>query len=299
MKTNDKKSKNIEVFNTLGNISKLKQREVYCPISNLKALTTPLLASDDLVLRTTISSIDTYDFELIKLIYKHVSFPDLEASGQVFNLNSFMSKLSHVDKQVILWGIFASTYGTLGEQTLTCTHCNHENVSDIKLDDLIHDDSFVVWSEATEFTDYIFPISKIVNIENIYALTFNTSLTNIKQHLDILSLISSTKLKENFKKSGAMFSRSEELATVTRNIVVHNSAEDNDPAIFSTVNEIQTIISKFIPLDMIDEILKSYSEKFDIYAPNFYKEILCAGCGKQFKYTTDIEFSLFKRFLRR
>jgi len=293
------KNRNIEIFNNLGNLSKIKQREVFCPIANLRAITTPLLASDDLVLRTTISSVDTYDFELIKLIFKHVKFPDLEMSGQQFNLNAFLSNLSHVDKQVILWGIFASTYGTLGDQTLSCRHCKHDNVVNINLNDLIHDDSFELWGESVPFTDYIYPIPKIINIENIYSITFNTSLSTIRQHLDILALIPANKLKENFEKSGAIFSRAEELASVTRNIVVHNSVEDTEPAVFETVNENHSIISKFIPLDIIDDILTSYGDKFDKYAPKFKKDITCSNCGQDFTFSTDIEFSLFKRFLRR
>jgi hypothetical protein len=296
---NFEKNKTLETFNNLGNISKLKQREVFCPIAGLKAITTPLLASDDLVLRTTISSVDTYDFELIKLIYKHSSFPDLDLAGKSFNINTFLSNLSHIDKQVLIWGIFASTYGTLGEQKLICTECKHENFENINLNDLIQEDSFVLWNESSPFIDFVFPITKIVDVENIYALLFNTSLSTIKQHLDMLNLLSSATLKENFEKSGVMFSRAEELSAVTRSIIVYKTVDDQDPMIFTTVKDIHTAIANFIPLNMIDEILESYGEKFNSYAPKFKKTIVCNGCGKDFTYTTDIEFSLFKRFLRR
>jgi hypothetical protein len=299
MKNFDHINKIDETFRNLGNLSKLKQREVFCPIAGLKAITTPLLASDDLVLRTTISSVDTYDFELIKLIYEHTIFPELDISGKKFNINTFISNLSHIDKQVLIWGIFASTYETLGEQKLTCTECKHDNFENIKLNDLIQEDSFALWNETLPFIDFVFPITKVVEIENIYALLFNTSLSTIKQHLDMLNLLSSAKLKENFEKSGVMFSRAEELSTVTRNIIVYKTVDDQDPMIFTNIKDIHVAISKFIPLNMIDEILESYGEKFNSYAPKFKKTIICNGCGKDFIYSTDIEFSLFRRFLRR
>jgi len=286
-------------FHSLSNISKIKQREVFCPIAGVRVLTTPLLASDDLTLRTTISSADTYDYELIKLIFKHSSFPDLEISGQQMTIHNFISNLSHVDKQVILWGIVASTYSTLGDQKLICTHCKEENTETVVVEDLIQDDSFKLWEETASFIEYVYPIEKILNIQDIYSLTFNTYLPSIKRHLDILALIPVSKLKDNFEKSGSLLTKAEEMATVIQSIIVHKEINDIEPVIFSMPKDIHSIISNFIPLELIDEVLDSYGEKFNKYTPKFKKEITCKNCAKQFTYLTDIEFSLFKRFLRR
>ena len=291
-----KNSRIVEAFGSFSNISKIKQREIYCPIANLRAITTPLLASDDLSLKTIISSVATYDYELVKILYDHVKFTDI---GDDKDFNYFISNISEIDRLIILWGIFASTYSTLGSQDIKCDNCEAEYKLDIDLEQIIHNDSITIWQEDAPFTEYIFPIKKDINVENIYSLTFNTCLPTIKKHLDVLSLIPTSKIKTNFNKSGVIFSRSEELTFITKNISVSKTENDENPIIFSQTKDIHSIISNFIPLDIIDYVLDIYSNKFNKYVPFFRKEFICDNCQNQIIYPVDIEFSLFRRFLRR
>jgi len=286
---------NIEALKNLENLSRVKQREVYCSMANLRALTTPLIAADDLMLKTTISAVDTYDYELTRLLFNHTKFFEIE---QEINLSDFMNMISYIDRQIILWGIFASTYTTLGDQVINCTHCDYEFTDEILATQLIHEDSIIPWDQPVPFNEYTIPIEEIVDIEHIYKIEFNVSVPTIKQHLDILSLIPSQKLKSNFEKFNSILSRSEELASVTRSIKIFRNKESETPDVFINPKDVHVVIDRYLLLSIVDNILEKYNEIFGKYVPVFKKPYTCQKCAKDFDYLTDMEASLFRRFLR-
>src|SRR6056297_1958875 len=113
----------LNTFQNLENLSKIRQREVFCPIAKVTAINTPLVAADDLMLKTTMTSVGTYDRELSKIIFNHTSFPDIESKDQKIDFDQFIENIAYLDRQVLLWGIFDSTYGSLGKREITCPHC--------------------------------------------------------------------------------------------------------------------------------------------------------------------------------
>jgi hypothetical protein len=286
---------NIEALKNLENLSRVNQREVYCPMANLRAMTTPLVAADDLLLKTTISAVDTYDYELTRLLYNHTSFIEIERQ---LELKEFITMLSYIDRQLLLWGVFTSTYNTLGVQDIVCDKCNHEFKDEVLGEELIQDDTMLPWDQEVAFNEYTFPIEQIVDIENIYKLEFDTSIPTIKQHLDVLGLISSEKLRSNFEKFNSILSRTEELASVVRSIKVYRTKEHTDPDVFSSPRDVHVVIDRYLLLSIVDDVLEKYNEHFSKYVPVFKKPYTCPKCGHDFDYVTDMEVSLFRRFLR-
>ena len=282
-------------FSILEALSKVKQREVPCPIIKQTAMTTSLMTIDDISLKTTIASPDTYDLELTKLVYNHVSFPNLEKKP---SFNEFTNNISYIDRKALIWGIFASTYGTLGKVNIKCPYCDNEFTDEIKADDLIQPDTFTVWDKPVTFNEYVKTFDYICNLENIYKIEFDISLPSIYQQLNIIKLINSSKLKDNFNKVGNIFSKQEELASVIRQIKIY-SKPDNP-----TVTE-RVILPKDIykavgnlPLEISDAVLNNYSEEFDKFIPQFKKPFVCAQCNNEFDYISDPAVSLFRQFFR-
>lgn len=287
----------IDALKTLENLSRIKQQEVYCPMANLRAINTPLLASDDLMLRTTISAVDTYDQELTILLYKHTNFPTL--SGNL-DIEGFMNCLSYFDRQVLLWGIFASSYETLGKQTIECPKCQKTWENEVFAKDVIQEDSLHPWEKDIPFNQYLFPVPlKVDNVEGIDRLIFYTSIPTITQHLEVLNLIPGQKLRDNFEKFGAILSKTEELASVTRKIEFYTSEDlEEIPTTWSSPRDVHMVISQYILLNMVDDVLTQYNDHFKKYVPNFKKPYVCKDCGHKFDFNVDIEIGLFRRFLQ-
>lgn len=279
----------------LENIAKVKQREVYCPMTKMRALVSPLLTCDDLSLRTTIASPDLYDQELSHLLWTHTKWPEV---AEPIDFKSFLENISYIDRQLLIWGMFASTYGTLGKTTITCPHCGHKFEDDIKAEDLLQSDSITPWDMNVPYTEYVHTITYAANVENVFKLEFHTSIPTIKQHIEILRLIPVDKIKENYQKFGTILSKPEELAAVTRSIKMYKIENDPEPVQWFTPADVHLIISQFLTIDIADNILDDYNGHFNKYVPIFKKNYKCTNCTNPFNYLADPEVSLFRQFLR-
>jgi len=288
---------NVQALRNLESLSRVKQREVFCPIANIRAITTPLVASDDLLLRSTVTAIDTYDQQLSGIIHKHCLFPTVD--GQTIPFEEFIKLMSHIDRKVLLWGIYAASYGTLGDKHATCVHCNHEFTVEVLADDVIHEDTLTNWEKDVPYNQFRFPVEKIVNIENIYKIVFETSLPTTAEYFDILSVIPAVKLRHNFEKFGSIFASPEELASITRRIQVFKTEDDLTPDTWDKTDQIHLVISTYFLLSMVEEVLDSYRKEFSKYLPVFKKIMTCPKCRKTFDFIVDIELNLFRRFLQR
>ena len=282
-------------FSALEKLKKIKQRETTCPILKQRAMTTPLMTIDDMTLKTTIASPDLYDLELTKLIYSHTIFPDLNDQP---SFDHFITNLSYIDRKFLIWGIFASTYNTLGTLQITCPFCKNKFSDEIKAEQLIQPDTVKVWDKEPSFNDFFITVTYDCNVDGLYKIEFDLGLPNIAKHLSVMKLLTSEKLKDNFAKFGTLFSKSEELAIITRMIRVYVSPEDTDPKRYITLPQIHQVIVTFLTMDISDYVLDEYSKQFDDYIPTFKKPYTCSECGNDFDYIADPEASLYRQFFR-
>ena len=285
----------MESLKFLEQLKKVKQREIYCPMMKARAITTPLMTIDDLALRTSITSPDLYDQELSQLIYNHTRFPETTES---ISFSQFIDHSSYIDRQVLIWGIFASTYGTLGKLEITCPFCGFKHQDEITAEQILQDDTLTPWEKEVPFTEYILKIPYIVNAENLHRLEFHTSIATIRQHLDILKLIHPDKLKENYQKFGTILSKTEELSSITRTLKMFKTEDDEKPTQWSYTPDVHMIISEYVTLDIADKILDEYNEHFNKYVPKFRKVYVCEKCDNTYNYMADPEVVLFRQFLR-
>jgi len=287
----------VTAFQNLESLSKIRQREVFCPIAKVTAINTPLIASDDLMLKTTMTSVGNYDRELSKIIFKHTLFPDIELQNQKITFEQFIENISYLDRQVLLWGIFDSTYGALGSREITCPHCKFKFDDIIKSIELLQPDTLTNWDKELSFKDYIFTITIPVGTDKIDRIEFLTQLPSIKQHLAVISLLPDSVVQSNFEQFGSLFSKVEELTSITTIVKVYKTATDENPDIIDSRDDINFIISNFILLNMVVDALKEFNGHFAKYLPSFKKPYTCGGCGKDFDFFVDMEISLFRRFL--
>ncbi len=287
----------VNVFKNLESLTKIRQREVFCPIAKVTALNTPLIAADDLMLKTTMSSVAIYDKELSKIIYNHTEFPEIETNGTRIAFEQFIENISYLDRQVLLWGIFDATYGTLGKREISCPFCANKFEDDIKSEELLQPDSLTAWDLDQSFVEYTFMIDEIVDIPNVYKLQFIAQLPSIKKHLDVLTLLTTDQIQNNFDNFGSLFSKVEELSTVISSIKVFKTIDDERPDTFDKLKDIYFVIRKFLLLSITSSVLQKFNNHFAKFIPSFKKPYTCGECGKDFDFRVDMEINLFRRFL--
>jgi hypothetical protein len=282
------------VLSKLEKIKSIRARQVYCPVSKIRAVVSPLTVEDDLTLKTMVSSPDLYDLELSKLIYSKSQFPDIPGDKPTFD--QFIEATSDFDKKSLLWGIYEATYSTLGKHSPTCPKCKAKLEATILARDLLHADTFKqTWDKELVFNQYTIPVVIETGLEDIPQYIFNIAVPSIKKHLDVLKLITVDEMKDNFTRFNSIVSKVEELCLITKNIEIQ-SIDESDT--IDNLFDIHTIVQKYITLDVINNIIDKFDEEFKDYNPSFKKIIKCNSCGNEFDFPIDIEVALFRSFLR-
>lgn len=286
--------------NLIAKLQKLKSirvRQVYCPVAKLRALVSPLTVSDDLSLKTMVSSPDLYDRELAIMIYNHAEFPDIQGPKPSFD--QFIEAVSDFDKKSLLWGIYDSTYTTLGTQQITCPKCKYKFENEIKAKELLSEDSIKSsWDKELGFLEYSIDVDIPLESEEITKFRFLVNIPSIKKHLDVLKLISVDDMKDNFAKFNSIVSKTEELTLITKAIEVYGEDPDTADDVVDNIFDIHNIIQSYVTLDVINIVIDKFDAEYAKYNPEFKKPLVCGECKHEFDVPIDIEVALFRSFLR-
>lgn len=275
-------------------ISNIKKQEVPLPIAKKSAVVGPLRVGDDLSLRSSLVSPVNYDRDLTRLLYNHTEI--IEAEGKPFvkeNFEYFCATTSNIDKICLMWGLYKTTYETLGKRLIKCDkeNCKTEFKEEILLDSLIQEDTFLPWEEDQPFHEFTFPIK--VPYEGFIYL-FNSRLPSIRDNNRLLSNISIEALQNTFQTIGALFSRAEQIALLVKSISIKPPKQDN--AIETeNLQEMLIALNNHVPHIVSEEFFKQYRNKFDKYYPKFYTMITCPECSQQIKFEVDLEIEFFRR----
>lgn len=279
-------------------VSSVRRQEVPLPIAKKVAIVSPLSVGDDVALRTSLVSPVNYDREIIKLIYNHTEI--YNSDGKLFKekLETFTSTISNIDKICLIWGLYKSTYDTLGTRIIRCDkeNCKTEFKEDITLDSLIQEDSFVPWEESIPFYEYVYPI-EIPYDKFIYL--FESRIPSIRDNNSLLSTLSVDVLQHNLQTTGSVFSRAEQMTLLTKSITIATREGNNVQELSSTKNlqEILLAFKEYIPHVVSEGFFDLYTQKFDKYYPKFYTNLTCPGCNSPVRFEIDLEVEFFQRSL--
>jgi len=280
-------------FEKLSLLNKIRQREIVAPIAKKQLIVSPLLVSDDLALKTSITSPGLYEEQLSQVIYSKLTFPNNEK----ISYDEFISSFSDIDKLIILWGILDSTYEIYAaDTTITCPKCKLQFKDTIKYEDLIDEDSFKVWDKELPFTEYAYPVQIDINSDSIKHIIFNVCLPTIKRKISLYRMIGIDELKLNYEKTGEMTSMAGTLAGLTREIVIVDN--NNNEERISNLQEIYIAYNSYISHAFTDKINDDYIKEFADYFPKFRKKYNCSGCGADFDIPVNIEVNLYSKFFR-
>jgi len=275
-------------------IQNIKKVEMIMPITRQVGTLTPLLVGDDLALKSTIASPQSYDYEICQLIYKHLqTINDGEQNQQIPPLQQFMQRLSNIDKICLLFGLYKVTYETLGKRKINCSSCKKEYYTEINADDLVHDDTFTMWEEDQPFTEYVYEISVPYGD---YMYVFGTKLPTMSEHNTILNYVTPDAVQSNIEKIGNLFATHEQMALLTKYIKIgHKDSQISEYVKTDNMQEILITFKSAIPKAIQSEFFRKYHDKFGKYQPKFYKIAACPECMKEQQRMVNIELEFFRR----
>ena len=277
-------------------LSSVKKQETTLPIAMKEAIVTPLLVGDDVALRTSLISPANYDKELIKLLYKHSEILD-NGDPIKTNLQQFMGNLSNIDKVCLIWAIYKATYDTLGKRPIKCggSNCDNEYNHEVKLDDLIQEDTFFPWDKDVPFNQYVHDIA--IPYTGHYVYIFTSKLPSIADNNRILSLVPVDALQRTLETTGDLFTRSERLTLLVEKIAIEPKSDPKKRVESRSMQEILRAFDHFIPYDVAEKFLIEYSNEFDKYVPSFYTMVECPKCGEPNRLEVELEVELFRRII--
>jgi hypothetical protein len=229
----------------------VNQKEVFCPITKLRAVVSPLYVGDDLDLRTMVVSPDIYDEILSQLVYKHTDFTinnEHEAIPQSYD--DFINMISSIDRQVLIWGVINSTYNTIGEQNIICTEseCSYQWKDVIKIDDTMREDSLKVWDKEQSFDEYFHTVDFDIDDNNvdISKLSFKTGLPSILKVINVIKSLTPSEIKEQMNTFGTLMTRKHQLISMVVEASIYDS-KGNLKASINKVDDIFQLFNEIIP----------------------------------------------------
>ncbi len=284
----------------LGQISNIKKTEVVLPISMKSAVVKPLTVGDDISLKSSILSPANLDMELLNLIYKHTEFieplmtddENSENQSKIYKpkLNDFLSETSHIDKLLLLWGIYKATYETLGERPIRCKTCNEIYKKEIMIDDLIQEDSITLLEdENTPFWEW----NEIITIplDNKWMIEFKTRIPSCKNYNNIMSFISIPQIQENLEKIKTPFDTTQYISLFSKSLAVYLKDKPEERSETSNLQEIIAALNQYVELPTAKKFLDKYDDLYGKYMPKFYTKTECS-CGAENEFVIDIELEL-------
>lgn len=303
-------------LNVLNKISSIKKTEVILPIACKDAIVTPLTVGDDLTLKSSIMSPGTLDMDLIKLIYNHSEFirpeidetdveetdgenkskkkkkkPNQAAKFYKPKFNNFISEISHIDKLMFMWGIYKSTYETLGEREIRCDKCKEVFKQEIELDNIIQEDSIeLLEEEKRPFYKHTEVIT--VNISNGWTLEFTCSIPTIKRYNNIMSMLPIEEIQSNLEKLRSAFNTTQFMALSTKKLAIYQTKKPDEREETTNIQEIMMALKNYVEITVSEEFLKKYEELFGKYMIRFYTPLECPECHNKIDHEIDIEYEL-------
>lgn len=208
----------------------------------------------------------------------------------------FYNTISYFDKLVLLWGIYATTYETLGTQTIECPHCHNNFQVQIDVNDTWHDDSVTLFEdETTPFSKYSEKIT--IPYDNDFMLEFTVRIPSMADFNRVLGLVSQEELQSNLQNIKSQFNTEQLICLYTKSLAVYPKDDPSQRAESIISNEILTSVRDFVNIEVGEEFFKQYDEHFGKYAVNFYQNCECPTCKQITKQEVDIEYNFFLRQL--
>ncbi|MFA7202790.1 MAG: hypothetical protein WC188_03665 [Candidatus Caldatribacteriota bacterium] len=279
-------------------VSNIKKQEVPLPISQKMGLITPLRVGDDLSLKSSLVSPVNYDREITKLLYNHTEVILSEGQEPIKeNFEKFCATISNIDKVCLIWGLYKTTYETLGNRQFECSkeNCKQKFKQEILLENLINEDTFTFWNEEVPFYEFIYPIE--IEYENKFIYCFESKIPSIRDNNVLMSNLSIDTLQNNLNKTGGIFTKQEQMALLCKSISIREKGSliTADTPKTENLQEMLMTFSNYIPHVVSEEFFIKYRDKFDKYYPKFYTNIKCPNCGDIIKFQIDLEVEFFRR----
>ena len=207
----------------------------------------------------------------------------------------FYKNISYFDKLMLLWGIYQTTYVTLGKREISCPECGQHYQVEVEVEETLHDDSLHLFEEDVPFGAFTQKI--LIPHGTTHTLEFTVGIPSMADFNRVLGLVSTQELQYNLENIRSQFNSEQLMTLYTKKLAVYpnDSPEDRSEATYT--NEILSSIRDFVTIDAVSEFFGKYSDLFSKYNINFYKEAECPACKHKAQLGVDIEYEFFRKQL--
>jgi len=274
-------------LNKLNDLTGVNAQETDLVILKEKVLVAPLTGTEEQVLKTANSTINTFVKNFNELLYNKCTFPK---RSKIKSYEDFLKYLTPQDKSLLIFAMALSSFDNLGTIEHQCEHCGEKFPLDIKPDQLWHEDSAPhPWDLNKDPFNYI--DSQVVLDGK---LQFDLKLPTEEDRLKLMDFLDN-KIDQNMETNSGLFSIIDTLAFLTKKIII--GANIDDPEVISNQNEIIEFLQN-LPLKVKDAVINQINlEVFDKYMPALYQNSLCTRCHKPNKVPINIEITFFRKSL--
>lgn len=255
--------------------------EVVSPKIGISYKVRPLSNGEDIALKNSVLYRDSaIQQELNNIIYEVV----VNKEDYFKSKDEFFSEVPESDRNLILYGLYMSTYENVREIEMRCSKCGNVENSKLDFKDLLVVDKEYKPSDENnvKFLDREFVIEDSKIMSNAKIIIRDISIKRVQ---DILKLTQSTK----FENSTDIY-----LPYVYRLEVYDDKGELEDKT--EDITDIIIEYKKF-PIKIKNKIIDIIEKEFKPYEPQFYADWECGKCGNTEKFYYDIAQEFFRMAL--
>lgn len=277
----------ISVFSKLEKLKRSKVKPFTAAISNINMAFSPLGMSDDMAMRLMIADQVKMTKEFAILFHKHTI-------SHKISFDDFCNNVCFLDRRLFIYHIIRSTYSTIKTDEIKCPNCGTVEQHTVPIDSIINE--FETWNEDTSFLDYTLDVVFPINEEEIKNIILHLSPPTFKNQLSLLDHLGEKTIKENLKNLNNIFSRTEDLLSITKKISIE--MEDDIIETIQNLEDLKLCIRDYLSLDIVSSGIEKFNDKFNKFIPDFTANFKCSNCSTPNSTDISIEMELFKSFFK-
>jgi len=279
-------------LNAVDQFLTLNNRELILPMLRTSVIASPITNIEDLQIKSFSGSTKNFFITVDKILFKHIEFVDEKIRPNTFE--EFLNILTSDDKNTMLYGVLSASFDTLDKRSMLCQNCNEEIIFDVKLDEMVHEDTFKnQWNKPVSVIDW----RETLDIFGNGQLKITVKYMVESDILKMYEGNSNSKIKKLLEETGKPYSQSELTAATIDKIEIKQANDellilDNYDSIYNFYTKAPIQLQKKI-IEKIDTI------ELEDTMPVFYQEVQCPKCTTNNTfYMTDLSKDLLNELYK-
>ena len=260
-------------------------------LPEVEAEMSPLTGRDDLKIKTSRTSVTTFNKLLNEFLFNKGTYNGIEFKS----FEDFESKITTQDKEILIALLLDASYSKLPKRSATCPQCNEITEYSISVADILGNPNSVipVW-------DYKEPVYDKKFTKKLYdgVLTVAVSVPTEARKNEIYNIMSYDSIRKNLVEKGQALDSTDTLLMFIDSIEISYTDKKKKKAETFKLVDIVTEIKPYLdnaPLEIHDAINEFVNEKLEKYVLDLKAPVVCKHCGNKFDISISPESEFFRK----